>query len=277
MRKIAFYGKGGIGKSTIAANVSAACAGQGKRVLHIGCDPKADSARVLVSGKIPTVLEQIEQKGRVCEEDILFPGKNGVVCVEAGGPHAGTGCAGLGITAAMKELERLGILRRQCDLVVYDVLGDVVCGGFSVPMRKTYADKVYIVTSADFMSLYAANNIIKGCIHYSDKDRQLLGGLILNHVKGRAEQEIGRKFSEATKVPLVAVLEESPEMRTADYQNKLFTELFPEGRNAGEIRQLLKGLTESSESGNAKELCHGMTGEELDRFRMEVFRSELIL
>ena len=151
MERIAFYGKGGIGKSTIAANVSALLAKKGMKVLHIGCDPKADSARILQSGRIPSVLELLEEKESLSRAEIIHTGKNGVQCVECGGPEAGCGCAGLGITTAMEEMEKLGVFQENWDVIVYDVLGDVVCGGFSVPMRKHYADKVFVVTSADYM------------------------------------------------------------------------------------------------------------------------------
>lgn len=243
--KIAFYGKGGIGKSTIAANVSAMAAASGKKVLHIGCDPKADSARTLVSGRIPTVLEMLEKKGASLQEkDIVFQGKNGVFCLEAGGPQAGIGCAGLGISAAVKELERLQILTKTWDLIVYDVLGDVVCGGFSVPMRQHYVDKVYIVTSTDYMSLYAANNILKGAVRYSKEKQCLAGGIIFNHLKKEEERQIMQLFSAYTGLLITALLQESIEMRRADYQNLLFTELFPESSNTAEIKKLCDMLEE---------------------------------
>lgn len=172
-RRVAFYGKGGIGKSTIASNVSALLAMQGKKVLHIGCDPKADSTRLLCKERIKTVLEVLEEKDYPEREDLVYRSESGVWCVESGGPEAGNGCAGMGIITAMKELERIGVLEEDWDVIIYDVLGDVVCGGFSVPMRQGYVDRVYIVSSADFMSLYAANNILKGVVSYSD-ERNLL-------------------------------------------------------------------------------------------------------
>ena len=180
--RIAFYGKGGIGKSTIASNISALLAMQGKKVLHIGCDPKADSTRLLCKKRIRTVLEVLEEKENPEREELIHRTESGVWCVESGGPEAGSGCAGLGIVTAMRELERLGILEEEWDAVVYDVLGDVVCGGFSVPMREGYVDKVYIVSSSDFMSLYAANNILKGVARYSD-ERNLFGGFVFNHIR----------------------------------------------------------------------------------------------
>lgn len=270
--RIAFYGKGGIGKSTIAANVSSICAAAGKKVLHIGCDPKADSTRLLVKERIPTVLEMAERKGGdLRREDILFEGKNGVFCLEAGGPQAGIGCAGLGISTAMKELERLEILSQQWDLIVYDVLGDVVCGGFSVPMRKHYVDKVIIVTSADYMSLYAANNILQGALRYSDEKNCLIEGLVLNHIKNENEKKIGALFSEYTKVPYAAIVQESKEMKIADYQELLFTELFPDGANTRELYQLVKQILKESEKERYAGSPRAMTRDELERFRDQIF------
>jgi len=191
-RRVAFYGKGGIGKSTIASNVSALLAMQGKKVLHIGCDPKADSTRLLCKERIKTVLEVLEEKDYPEREDLVYRSESGVWCVESGGPEAGNGCAGMGIITAMKELERIGVLEEDWDVIIYDVLGDVVCGGFSVPMRQGYVDRVYIVSSADFMSLYAANNILKGVVSYSD-ERNLLGGFVFNHIREQEEDFVMRE------------------------------------------------------------------------------------
>lgn len=271
---IAFYGKGGIGKSTIAANVSAECGAAGKKVLHIGCDPKADSTRLLVNKKIPTVLQMLESKGNaLSRNDIIYQGKNGVYCVEAGGPHAGVGCAGLGITAAMKELERLQVFQEEWDLVVYDVLGDVVCGGFSVPMRKHYADKVFIVSSTDYMSLYAANNILQGCLRYSDNQKNLVGGLILNHVKNEQEEKIGALFTKYTGISIEACLEESTQMRLADYQNHLFTEKELNGNNTCEIKNLVRKITANDWNVRQMKTVHAMEQEEMEQFRAEIFES----
>jgi nitrogenase subunit NifH len=159
LKQIAIYGKGGIGKSTISSNLSAALAVKNQKVLQIGCDPKHDSTRLLLGGeKINTVLDYIKvtapDKWRL--EDVLFKGYKGVDCVEAGGPKPGVGCAGRGILTTFDLLEKLDIKRLKHDLVIYDVLGDVVCGGFAVPIRHEYADVVYIVTSGEFMSIYAA-------------------------------------------------------------------------------------------------------------------------
>lgn len=176
MLRIAFYGKGGIGKSTVAAHLSAAFARTGKRVLHIGCDPKADSTRCLTSGRIPTVLETLGRSGGASSPGAacLSRGVRRLLCGGRRSPGR-RGCAGLGITAMADELNRLGILEEPWDVVVYDVLGDVVCGGFAVPMRKHFVDRVYLITSADFMALYAANNIMRGVARYSGA-APLLGG-----------------------------------------------------------------------------------------------------
>lgn len=272
--RIAFYGKGGIGKSTIASNVSAVLALEGKKVLHIGCDPKADSTRGLTGKRIPTVLDQLNQKEEfLVREDVLFTGVNGVVCLEAGGPQAGCGCAGLGITAALDELERMEILDESWDVIVYDVLGDVVCGGFSVPMRQHYADQVYIVTSPDFMSVYAANNILKGIRRYSTEDNSLLGGLILNHVKDEGDIRIGERFSAVTGAPIAAILRESTEMRMAEFQRRLFTQEFPEGMNTAALKEFAKNLAVHK----AEKHFEGLDADEMERFGMEIYNEEIAL
>lgn len=223
IRRVAFYGKGGIGKSTIASNVSALLAMQGKKVLHIGCDPKADSTRLLCKERIKTVLEVLEEKDYPEREDLVYRSESGVWCVESGGPEAGNGCAGMGIITAMKELERIGVLEEDWDVIIYDVLGDVVCGGFSVPMRQGYVDKVYIVSSADFMSLYAANNILKGVVNYSD-ERNLLGGLVFNHIREQEEECIAEEFTNRVKGRMAAIIRESKELKLADFRKEIYTQ-----------------------------------------------------
>ena len=244
---LAFYGKGGIGKSTVASNISAALALSGKRVLHIGCDPKADSTRPLTQKKIPTVLNQLNTLAEdVRREDLVFPGKCGVSCIEAGGPQAGLGCAGMGITAMEETLRRLGILEEEWDTVVYDVLGDVVCGGFSVPMRKGFADRVFVVTSADYMSLYAANNILKAIRRFSKAESSLMGGLILNHCQTEVDWEILHRFAALTGTKVVLSLPQCREIPVADCRRQLVVETFPDCEAAKALRRFADHLEQTA-------------------------------
>ena len=192
MRKIAIYGKGGIGKSTTTSNLSAALSQLGYKVMQIGCDPKADSTKNLMKGEfIPTVLDVMNEKGdNIDLKDIVFEGYNGVLCVEAGGPTPGVGCAGRGIIAAFEKLEELEAFEvYKPDIVIYDVLGDVVCGGFSMPIRNGYAKDVYIVTSGEMMSMYAASNISTAVNQFKSRGYASLKGIILNakNVDGEVE------------------------------------------------------------------------------------------
>ena len=198
MRKLAIYGKGGIGKSTTTSNLSAALSMLGLKVMQIGCDPKADSTKNLMGGNfIPTVLEVMNKKGdNITLEDIVFEGFNGVLCVEAGGPTPGVGCAGRGIIAAFEKLAELNAFEvYQPDIVIYDVLGDVVCGGFSMPIRNGYADEVYIVTSGEMMSMYAASNISTAVNQFKNRVYVSLKGLILNAKNVENEYELVQKLA----------------------------------------------------------------------------------
>lgn len=198
MRKLAIYGKGGIGKSTTTSNLSAALSMLGLKVMQIGCDPKADSTKNLMGGNfIPTVLEVMNKKGdNITLEDIVFEGFNGVLCVEAGGPTPGVGCAGRGIIAAFEKLAELNAFKvYQPDIIIYDVLGDVVCGGFSMPIRNGYADEVYIVTSGEMMSMYAASNISTAVNQFKNRGYASLKGLILNAKNVENEYELVQKLA----------------------------------------------------------------------------------
>ena len=268
--RIAFYGKGGIGKSTIASNISALLAMQGKKVLHIGCDPKADSTRLLCRGRIRTVLDVLEEKEEPEREELVHRTEYGVWCVESGGPEAGNGCAGLGIITAMREMERLEVLEEDWDVIVYDVLGDVVCGGFSVPMREGYVDKVYIVSSTDFMSLYAANNILKGVVRYSD-EKSMFGGFVFNHMHGEEECQIARKFAQKVGGKNVAMIRESRELKRADFRKEMYAKkfFFSANENQQEFVRLAEDICKMQVQGLEK--CPvPMSREQMEAFGTEI-------
>ena len=203
MRQIAFYGKGGIGKSTTGSNIAAALAESGRSVMMIGCDPKSDCTRNLTGEvQIPTILDVSRERGieqlgldelvdekRIELDTVIHRGYAGVYCAECGGPRPGFGCAGRGVIVAIDLLKRLNVFAAlKPEVVIYDVLGDVVCGGFAMPLRKGLADEVYIVTSADYLALYAANNICRGISEFANKGGSPLGGIIYN-VRGMLDEE----------------------------------------------------------------------------------------
>jgi len=238
MRRIAIYGKGGIGKSTISSNLTAALASAGQKVLQIGCDPKHDSTRLLTNG-VPslTVLEYLRNSKVESRrlQDVLVSGFGGCDCVEAGGPEPGVGCAGRGIISAFDLLDSLGVQELNHDIIVYDVLGDVVCGGFAVPLRNEYADTVYIVTSGEFMSLYAANNILRGVANYNP-DR--IGGIIFNSRGDEEESQRVIDFSKAVKIPIVAEIPRSPLFLDAERQGQTIVESYPQSELSGLFHSL---------------------------------------
>ncbi len=219
MKKIAIYGKGGIGKSTIVSNIAVALASQGKKVIQIGCDPKADSTIGLRAGReLPTVLSVMRQNmAGMTLSDVVCEGYKGIICVEAGGPIPGQGCAGRGIITALEKLQKLGLYDKYTpDYVLYDVLGDVVCGGFSMPMRAGYADKVYIVTSGENMSIYAAANIATALASFKGRGYATLGGLILNHRNVKNENSKVSELAQDFETEIVAEIPWSEKIQEAD-------------------------------------------------------------
>jgi nitrogenase iron protein NifH len=249
MKKIAIYGKGGIGKSTTVSNVSAAMAAMGLTVLQIGCDPKADSTRNLTGGKnIPTVLDILRDKGDAELEDLVFKSTSGVLCVEAGGPVPGVGCAGRGIITAFEKLEELDAYEEyKPDVILYDVLGDVVCGGFAMPIRGGYADEVCIVTSGEMMSLYAASNITSAVKGFGKRGYASLRGLIFNAKNIENEDELVAKVSEEIQAPVLYKLPRDPYVQQAEDLGKTVTEAFPECAMAEHYRTLARILLEGGE------------------------------
>lgn len=243
MRRFAIYGKGGIGKSTTTSNLSAALAEKGFRVMQIGCDPKADSTKNLTGGKrIPTVLDQLKAKGEELKlQDIVFEGFGGVLCIESGGPTPGIGCAGRGIISAfekLQELDAFGVY--QPDIVIYDVLGDVVCGGFAMPIRGGYAREVFIVSSGEMMSLYAANNIAQAIRNFGKRGYARLGGLILNAKNIENEQEIVRQACTEIGTEVIHCIPRSPEIQLAESKGGTVFEHLPES----EMRQVYGQLAD---------------------------------
>jgi len=252
LRQVAFYGKGGIGKSTISSNLAAAYAESGHKVMIVGCDPKADCTRNLRGDvDIPTVLDVLREKGgakmelteiiggkKIDVDEIVYKGYNGVLCVEAGGPEPAVGCAGRGIIVAVDLLKRLGVYEEDLDLIIYDVLGDVVCGGFGMPLRQGLADNVFVVTSADYLAVYAANNICKGIERHAARKGSPLGGIIYN-VRGAIDDpELVRAFAGGVGSEVVGAIPNDPLITESEIYGKTVIEYKPDSPIADRFREL---------------------------------------
>ena len=247
MIKLAVYGKGGIGKSTTVSNISAALCDMGYKVMQIGCDPKADST-VSLHGKekVTTVLDLVRtKKNDFTLEDMVTVGYGGVLCVEAGGPTPGLGCAGRGIIAALEKLAEKGAYEvYQPDVVIYDVLGDVVCGGFSMPMRGGYADKVFVITSGENMAIHAAANIAVAIEGFKGRGYAELGGIILNRRNVKDEEAKVEELAKDIDSKIVGTLSRSNLVQEAEDFGKTVIESFPESEMAEEYRVLAKTVLE---------------------------------
>lgn len=250
MKKIAIYGKGGIGKSTTVSNVAAAMASMGYTVLQIGCDPKADSTRNLTGGKnIKTVLDTLRENGDAKLSDLVYKSSTGVLCVESGGPVPGVGCAGRGIITAFEKLEELEAYEQyKPDVVLYDVLGDVVCGGFAMPIREGYADEVCIVTSGEMMSLYAATNIAHAVKSFGKRGYASLKGLILNSKNIENEHQLVDETAKEIKTNVIYRIPRDKAVQQAEAQGKTVVEALPQSKMAQHYLTLAKILLEGGNS-----------------------------
>ena len=248
MLKIAIYGKGGIGKSTVTGNLAAAFASLGKKVIQIGCDPKADSTINLLGGEPPVpVMNYLREHDEVPEtvEEISKVGFGGVLCIETGGPTPGLGCAGRGIIATFALLQDLELFEQyQPDVVLYDVLGDVVCGGFAAPIREGYASKVLIVTSGEKMALYAAGNINSAVKNFEDRGYASVYGIILNHRNVENEKEKVEEFAKREGLPIVGEIPRSDEIIRCEDRGMTVVEGEPDSAVSRAFVELAEKLLE---------------------------------
>ncbi|MFZ1126314.1 MAG: nitrogenase iron protein [Candidatus Baltobacteraceae bacterium] len=246
MRKVAIYGKGGIGKSTTTQNTVAGLVEDGKKVMVVGCDPKADSTRLLLGGLAQkSVLDTLREEGEDVElDDIRKDGFCGSICVESGGPEPGVGCAGRGIITSINLLEQLGAYDagEGLDYVFYDVLGDVVCGGFAMPIREGKAEEIYIVCSGEMMAMYAANNISKGILKFAQTGTVRLGGLICNSRKVDNEKEMIEEFAKRLGTQMIYFVPRDNMVQRAEINRKTVIEHDPTCGQADHYRNLAKAI-----------------------------------
>ena len=247
MRKIAIYGKGGIGKSTTTQNTVAGLAEMGKQIMVVGCDPKADSTRLLLGGLAQkTVLDTLRDEGEDVElDEVLKPGFCKTRCVESGGPEPGVGCAGRGIITSINMLEQLGAYTTDLDYAFYDVLGDVVCGGFAMPIRDGKAEEIYIVVSGEMMAMYAANNICKGIVKFAETGKVRLGGLICNSRKCDNEKELIEALAERLGTQMIHFVPRDNIVQHAELNRKTVIEYAATSAQADEYRALARKIDQN--------------------------------
>ncbi|MDR3632228.1 MAG: nitrogenase iron protein [Isosphaeraceae bacterium] len=246
LRQCAIYGKGGIGKSTTTQNLVAALAEQGQNVLIVGCDPKADSTRLMLHEKAQnTIMALAAEAGGVEDlelEMVMKVGYGKVKCVESGGPEPGVGCAGRGVITAINFLEEEGAYDKDLNFVFYDVLGDVVCGGFAMPIREKKAQEIYIVVSGEMMAMYAANNIAKGIVKYANSGGVRLGGLICNSRNTAREADLIEALADALGTQMIHFIPRDNVVQRAEIRRMTVIEYDPTAKQADEYRALAKKI-----------------------------------
>lgn len=269
MRQIAIYGKGGIGKSTTTQNTVVALAEMGRKVTIVGCDPKADSTRLILNSKAQTtVMDLARERGTVEDlvlEDVLVEGYFGVRCAESGGPEPGVGCAGRGVITAINFLEENGAYTADTDYVFYDVLGDVVCGGFAMPIRENKAKEIYIVASGEMMAMYAANNISRGILKYATTGTVRLGGLICNSRQTDKELELMEALAKKINTQLIHFIPRDNEVQRAELRKQTVIQYNPAHSQADEYRALAKKI----EANKMMTIPTPIAMEELEELLME--------
>ena len=269
LRQIAFYGKGGIGKSTTSQNTLAALVEMDQKILIVGCDPKADSTRLILNTKLQdTVLSLAAEAGSVEDlelQDVLKIGYKGIKCAESGGPEPGVGCAGRGVITAINFLEENGAYD-DVDYVSYDVLGDVVCGGFAMPIRENKAQEIYIVMSGEMMALYAANNIAKGILKYAHSGGVRLGGLICNERQTDREEELASALAERINTKLIHFVPRSNSVQHAELRKMTCIQYAPDSKQSQEYRTLAHKIHNNSGKGT---IPTPITMEELEDMLLE--------
>ncbi|MDI6710064.1 MAG: nitrogenase iron protein [Bacillota bacterium] len=249
MRKVAIYGKGGIGKSTTQQNTAAAMAHFfGKRMFIHGCDPKADCTRLVLGGKPQvTVMDTLRELGQeaVTVERVVKTGFGGIRCVESGGPEPGVGCAGRGVITAINIMEEVGAYSSDLDFIFFDVLGDVVCGGFAMPVREGKAQEIYIVASGEMMALYAANNICRGMVKYAEQSGVRLGGIICNSRNVDGERELVEEFCARIGTQMIHFVPRDNIVQKAEFNRQTVVQFDPDCNQAREYRELARRIIEN--------------------------------